>query len=91
MTEAAIQEKVAREAARASEVALHRAMIERQRARYASAYNRWDDAERREKARGVAAGAAIFEQDAARIPGRARKAVEALKLAVFMLDPKAPA
>lgn len=69
----------------------YRAMIARQRARYGSAYGRCADADRCEKARGLVAAAALFERDGAMFPTRLKKAAEVLKLAVFMLDPKAPA
>lgn len=76
---------------KAAESALFQALITRQRERYAAAYGRCDDTESREAARAMYAGAAVFERQAQRFPSRAKKAVEALRLAVFLLDPKAPA
>ncbi|WP_051453768.1 hypothetical protein [Paraburkholderia caribensis] len=81
----------ARAAKKLAEASLYQALIARQRERYAAAYGRCVDTENREAARAMFTGAALFEGQAKRIPSRAKKAVEALKLAVFLLDPKAPA
>jgi hypothetical protein len=84
-------ERAARTAELEKEAALYRVMIEYQRTRYSSAYDRCGDMERRDKASALAAVAPVFERDAVRFPKRAKKAVEVLRLAVFLLDPKAPA
>lgn len=78
-------------AKRAFDAALYASQIARQRERYAAAYSRCKDGARQEAARAICVGAAIFESDAKRMPSRAKRVVDLLKQAVFMLDPKAPA
>ncbi|KLU22267.1 hypothetical protein EOS_31550 [Caballeronia mineralivorans PML1(12)] len=85
------EREAARVAKHAAESRHYAAVIARQRERYSAAYGRTHDMEAREAARAMFVAAAIFERDANRIPSRAKKAIDALKLAVFMLDPKAPA
>ncbi len=64
--------------------------IAHQRDRLAEAYAHSADEVRRDAANGIAAAVAVFEQDARCMPSRAKRAIELLKHAVFMLDPKAP-
>lgn len=82
---------IAREAKRDADVAFYESELERQRERFSGAHGRCRDEARREAACWIAAAAMVFERDAERIPSRAKRAVELLKHAVFMLDPKAPA
>ncbi|PXW18433.1 hypothetical protein [Paraburkholderia caballeronis] len=89
--EAASLRDVANADKKAADAALYAAQIARQRERYAAAYSRCSDGARQEAARGICVAAAVFENDAKRMPTRAKRAVELLKHAVFMLDPKAPA
>ncbi len=81
----------AREAKRNADTAFYESELERQRERFAEAHVRCVDEGRREAACWIAAAATVFERDAERMPSRAKRAVELLKHAVFMLDPKAPA
>ncbi|MCA8291992.1 hypothetical protein [Burkholderia vietnamiensis] len=81
----------AREAKRDADTAFYESELERQRERFADALGRSADEARREAACWIAAAATVFERDAARMPSRAKRAIELLKHAVFMLDPKAPA
>ena len=76
---------------KSADSALYAAQIARQRERYAAAYSRCQDGARQEAARAICVAAAVFENDAKQMPTRAKRAVELLKHAVFMLDPKAPA
>ncbi|AFJ84739.1 hypothetical protein MYA_0371 [Burkholderia sp. KJ006] len=39
----------------------------------------------------MVAAAVVFESDGKHIPTRLKKAAEVIKIAVFLLDPKAPA
>ncbi|SDE01818.1 hypothetical protein [Paraburkholderia lycopersici] len=78
-------------AKKAADTVHYAAQIARQRDRYAAAYSRCQDGARQEAARAICVGAAVFERDAERMPMRAKRVVELLKQAVFMLDPKAPA
>ncbi|RQQ22996.1 hypothetical protein DF111_14610 [Burkholderia stagnalis] len=81
----------AREAKRDADAAFYESELARQRERFADALGRSVDEARREAACWIAAAATVFERDAERMPSRAKRAVELLKHAVFMLDPKAPA
>ncbi|WP_069619448.1 hypothetical protein [Burkholderia sp. A2] len=81
----------ARVAQKAAEIDHYLARIAHQRDRYAIAYRRCDDLERREAADGMIAAATIFERDGKAVPSRLKKATEAIKIAVFLLDPRAPA
>ncbi|PRG81667.1 hypothetical protein C6T58_12875 [Burkholderia multivorans] len=81
----------AREAKRDADAAFYESELERQRERFAEAHACCVDEGRREAACWIAAAATVFERDAERMPTRARRAIELLKHAVFMLDPKAPA
>ena len=66
-------------------------LLAHQRERYRLAYERCGDSARRDAACGMLAAAAAFEVDGKRIPSRLKKATEIIKIAVFLLDPKAPA
>ncbi|MFJ1211059.1 hypothetical protein [Burkholderia pyrrocinia] len=81
----------AREAKREADAAFYESELMRQRERFAEALGRSVDEGRREAACWIAAAATVFERDAERMPSRAKRAVELVKHAVFMLDPKAPA
>lgn len=81
----------AREEKKRADAAFYESELERQRERLSEARGRCSDEVRREAACGIATAATVFERDAERIPSRAKRAVELLKHAVFMLDPKAPA
>jgi hypothetical protein len=81
----------AREAKRDADAAFYDRELERQRERFAEAHAGCVDKGRREAACWIAAAATVFERDAKRMPTRAKRAIELLKHAVFMLDPKAPA
>ncbi|WP_432778267.1 hypothetical protein QZL74_15890 [Burkholderia gladioli pv. alliicola] len=81
----------AREAKRQADSAFYEDELEHQRERFSEAHGRCTDEVRREAACWIAAAAMVFERDSERIPSRAKRAVELLKHAVFMLDPKAPA
>ncbi len=81
----------ARKAKRDADAAFYESELERQRERFAEAHVRCVDDGRREAACWIAAAATVFERDAERMPSLAKRAVELLKHAVFMLDPKAPA
>lgn len=83
--------KVAAAAKRAADTALYASQIARQRERYAAAYRFCQDGARQEAARAICVGAAMFEADAKRMPSRAKHAVDLLKKAVILLNPKAPA
>lgn len=89
--QAASERDAARAAKRAADTEHFAAQIARQRERYAAAYSRCGDGARQEAARAICVGAAVFESDAKRMPMRAKRVIELLKHAVFMLDPKAPA
>jgi len=89
--QAASARNVASATKKAADATLYAAQIARQRERYASAYGRCNDGERCTAARALVTVATLFERDGGKYPKRLKKAVEALKLAVFMLDPKAPA
>ncbi|WP_186023128.1 hypothetical protein [Burkholderia gladioli] len=82
---------MARDAKKQADAAFYESELERQRERFAEAHVRCADEARREAACWIAAAATVFERDADRMPSRAKRAVELLKHAVFMLDPKAPA
>ena len=86
-----VRRKGKKHAASAADAAHFAALMARQRERYAAAFARRNDAERSELARAIYRAAALFEADAKHMPSRARKAVELLKSAVFLLDPGAPA
>ncbi|AOR68198.1 hypothetical protein BBJ41_11995 [Burkholderia stabilis] len=81
----------ARRAKKQADAAFYESELTLQRERFAEALGRSIDEGRREAACWIAAAATVFERDAERIPSRAKRAVELLKHAVFMLDPKAPA
>lgn len=81
----------ARAAQKAAEIDHYLARIAHQRERYVTAYRRCDDSERREAADGMVAAATIFERDGKAVPSRLKKAADAIKIAVVLLDPKAPA
>ncbi|RQR28054.1 hypothetical protein DIE23_25110 [Burkholderia sp. Bp9143] len=81
----------ARAAQKAAEIDHYLARIAHQRERYATAYRRCDDSARREAADGMVAAATMFERDGKTVPSRLKKAAETIKIAVFLLDPKAPA
>ncbi|WP_436407738.1 hypothetical protein [Burkholderia cepacia] len=81
----------AREAKRDADAAFYESELERQRERLSEARGRCADEVRREAACWIATAATVFERDAERMPSRAKRAIELLKHAVFMLDPKAPA
>ncbi|WP_232341692.1 hypothetical protein [Burkholderia pseudomallei] len=83
--------ELARAAQKLAEIEHYRALIAHQRERYIAAYNRCRDSPRKEVANSMIAAAVIFESDGKRIPTRLKKAVDVIKIAVFMLDPKAPA
>ena len=85
------ERKESRRVADAAEAEHHAAMMDRQRERYAAAAERNADPERAAAANEIFKAAAVFERDAKRTPSRIKKAIEAVRLAVFMLDPKAPA
>lgn len=74
-----------------ADAAFYKSELTRQRERFAKALGQSVDEARREAACWIAAAATVFERDAERMPSRAKRAVELLKHAVFMLDPKAPA
>ncbi|WP_254212166.1 hypothetical protein [Burkholderia multivorans] len=82
---------MARDAKKHADAAFYESELERQRERLSEARGRCTDEVRREAACWIATAATVFERDAERIPSRAKRAVELLKHAVFMLDPKAPA
>lgn len=88
---AASERKAANAQKKSADAALYAAQIAHQRERYAAAYGRCQDSARQEAARAICVGAALFESDSKRIPTRAKRVVDLLKHAVFMLDPKAPA
>ncbi|KVQ45487.1 hypothetical protein WK03_15600 [Burkholderia cepacia] len=81
----------ARETKKQADAAFYESELERQRERFAEAHACCVDEGRREAACWIAAAATVFERDAERMPTRAKRAIELLKHAVFMLDPKAPA
>ncbi|WP_244129881.1 hypothetical protein [Burkholderia gladioli] len=83
--------EMAREAKKQADAAFYDRELIRQRERFAEAFARSADGARREAACWIAAAATVFERDAERMPSRAKRAIELLKHAVFMLDPKAPA
>lgn len=89
--QAASERDAARAAGKAAEAAHYAAQIARQRARYAAAYSRCPDAQRREAADGICMAVSVFESDAKQMPTRAKRVIDLLKHAVFLLDPKAPA
>ncbi|ARL07629.1 hypothetical protein [Burkholderia pseudomallei] len=74
-----------------ADAAFYESELERQRERLSEARGRCTDEVRREAASWIATAATVFERDAERMPSRAKRAIELLKHAVFMLDPKAPA
>ncbi|MFM0394243.1 hypothetical protein [Paraburkholderia phytofirmans] len=80
-----------RHAADAADAGHYAALMARQRERFTAAFGRCKDAERSEIARWISKGAALLEADARHTPSRAKVAVDMMKKAVFMLDPKAPA
>ncbi|AOJ75286.1 MULTISPECIES: hypothetical protein [Burkholderia] len=82
---------VARDEKKRADAAFYKSELTRQRERFAKALGQSVDEARREAACWIAAAATVFERDAERMPSRAKRAVELLKHAVFMLDPKAPA
>ncbi|GAB7536110.1 hypothetical protein [Burkholderia sp. 3C] len=80
----------ARQAKQEADAAFYECELERQHERFTEALTRGADEARREAACWIVAAATVFERDAERIPSRARRAVELIKHAIFMLDPKAP-
>ncbi|KWF01350.1 hypothetical protein WT55_30315 [Burkholderia pseudomultivorans] len=80
----------ARDAKKQADAAFYEGELERQRERFSEAHGRCVDEARREAACWIATAAMVFERDAERMPSRAKRAVDLLKHAVFMLDPKAP-
>lgn len=82
---------MAREAKKQADAAFYESELERQRERFSEAHGRCSDEARREAACWIATAAMVFERDAERMPSRSKRAVDLLKHAVFMLDPKAPA
>ncbi|MBF3838262.1 hypothetical protein ISF68_01615 [Burkholderia pseudomallei] len=87
----AFERSVARAVKKQADAAFYESELERQRDRFADAHARSNDEVRREAASWIVAAAVVFERDAERMPSRTKRAVELLKHAVFMLDPKAPA
>ncbi|WP_186066317.1 hypothetical protein [Burkholderia gladioli] len=81
----------ARRAKKQADAAFYESELEHQRERLSEARGRCTDEVRREAACWIAAAAAVFERDAERMPSCAKRAIELLKHAVFMLDPNAPA
>jgi hypothetical protein len=75
-------------ATRAAESALYASQIDELRERYRAAFGQCQDGERTAIARHMFIAAGIFERDAHHFPKRAKKAVEQMALAVFMLEAK---
>src|SRR5471030_585014 len=73
---------------RAAESALRVKKLDALRERYTGVFGQCQDPERCSVARELFKAAAIFERDARHFPKRANKAIDALALAVFMLESK---
>ncbi|AHI64547.1 MULTISPECIES: hypothetical protein [Burkholderia] len=87
----AIDLEFARATQKTAEIQHYWTLIEHQHERYALAQEHCVDMDRKQAARGMMAAAAIFEIDGRRMPSRLKKAADVIKIAVFLLDPKAPA
>lgn len=87
----AIDLESARATQKTAEIQHYWTLVEHQHERYALAHEHCVDKDRKEAARGMMAAAAIFEIDGRRMPSRLKKAADVIKIAVFLLDPKAPA
>lgn len=83
--------EIARIAQKTAEVEHYSSLVAHQRQRYVTAYERCDDMIRKDAASGMVAAAVVLESDGKHIPTRLKKAAEVIKIAVFLLDPKAPA
>jgi hypothetical protein len=73
---------------RAAESALYASQLDALRDRYRSAFGECQNVERTTAARHMFVAAGIFERDARHFPKRAKKAIEQMALAVFMLESK---
>ncbi|WP_070108379.1 hypothetical protein [Burkholderia plantarii] len=81
----------AKAAKKRADSAFYGSQLTHQRERFAKACSASTDDGRRQAANQIVEAAKVFEQDARRMPSRAKRAIELLKQAVFMLDPRAPA
>ncbi|WP_153134744.1 hypothetical protein [Paraburkholderia agricolaris] len=75
-------------AIRVAEAALYASQLNELRDRYCSAFGQCMDRERTAAARNMFVVAGIFERDARHFPRRVTKAIELMKLAVFLLESK---
>jgi len=90
VTSAAQAAKAKKRAARAAQSELYAVRLAVLRGRYAALFGRCSDRDRAEAARALFVASGIWERDARQVPSRAKKAIESMALAVFMLENKAP-
>jgi len=90
LTSAAQTAKAKKRAARAAQSKLYAVRLTVLRERYAALFGRCLDGDRVEAARALFVASGIWERDARQVPSRAKKAIESMALAVFMLENKAP-